>query len=123
MFIILKTILGYIDGIGFKGFYLIGDLWIFAFIGILFGVFFSLKRKKGMFAAAGIAAGIYLICDLWLLQLCWDLPYGYDWVGFTVVIIASIAFGAAISFLMMVCILHFLPKASGHKTNDETNKI
>ncbi len=84
----MKTILGYIDGIGFKGFYLIGDLWIFAFIGILFGVFFSLKRKKGMFAAAGIAAGIYLICDLWLLQLCWDLPYGYDWVGFTVVIIA-----------------------------------
>ncbi len=109
MFFILITIFGYIDGIGFKGFYLIGDLWIFVLIGALFGVLFSLKRNKGMIAAAGISAGVYLLCDLLLLRLCWNLPYGYDWVGFTVVILGSAAFGGMIGCLLTGCLLRFLP--------------
>ena len=106
-FIILQTIFGYKDAIGFKGFTLIGDLWIFALVGVLSGVLFSLKRKKGMIAAAGIAAGIYLLCDLLLLKLCWNLPYGYDWVGFTVVIVGCLTFGAAISCLLMDGLFRF----------------
>ena len=71
----MKTILGYIDGIGFKGFYLIGDLWIFAFIGILFGVFFSLKKRGCLLQRELRQASILFVSSF---VLCPD-TFGKKW--------------------------------------------